>query len=84
MGYNKMTQNFEKAKEIIQTHSFYGNCGIFNSRSFIDNCMTPLYRANGLQIDICYNWAYFEVFGLKHDEWLALVEFYEELCEKNN
>lgn len=79
-----MTKNFEKAKEIIQEHFFDGNCGIFNSRNLVGDCMTTLYREDGLQIDICYGWAYFEVFGLKQDEWLALVKFYEELCEKNN
>lgn len=79
-----MTKNFEKAKEIIQEHFFDGNYGIFNSRNLVGDRMTTLYHEDELQIDICYGWAYFEVFGLKHDEWLALVQFYEELCEKNN
>lgn len=79
-----MTKNFEKAKEVIQEHFSDGNCGIFNSRNLVGDRMTTLYREDELQVDICYGWAYFEVFGLKHDEWLALAQFYEELCEKNN
>lgn len=78
-----MTKNFEKAKEIIQEHFSDGDCGIFNSRNIMGDRMTTLYCEDGLQVDICYYWAYFEVFGLEQDEWLALKRFYKEL-EKNN
>jgi len=74
-----MTKNFEKAKEIIQEHFSDGQYGIFNFRNVVGDRMTTLYCGDGLQIDICYCWEYFEVFGLKQDEWLALVKFYEEL-----
>ena len=35
-----------------------------------------------LCIDICYNWGYFEVFGLSEEEENELENFYESLGRK--
>ena len=42
--------------------------------------MTNIYSGNGLDIDICYGYAYFEVFGLTDDEFAELEEYYGECC----
>ena len=54
----------EKAKEIIKENIEDGNCGIFDSRNWAGDPMDTIYDEDGLTIDICYNYEYFEVFGL--------------------
>ncbi len=36
----------------------------------------PAYSKDGLQIDICYRYRYFEVFGLDDEDFERLTEFY--------
>lgn len=69
--------NLEKAKEIIKEH--YVPCGIFDSRNIIGDPMCTIYQDNGLQIDVCYNYEYFEVFGLTASEFAKLEKYYEKL-----
>ena len=69
----------EKAKEIIKENIDDGRCGIYNTRNLIGDTMTNLfkeYKEDGLIIDICYNYSYFEVFGLTDDEFEELKKYY--------
>lgn len=66
----------EKAKEIITENFDDGRCGIYNTRNLVSDIMTNLYKEDGLTIDICYNYAYFEVFGLNDDEFEKLKKYY--------
>ena len=69
----------EKAKEIIKEYYKEGNCGIYDSRNIVGDWMTNIYNDNGLAIDICYGWSYFEVFGLSDEEFTELCKYYEKL-----
>lgn len=69
----------EKAKKVIKEHYKEGDCGIFDSRNIVGDWMTNIYNDNGLAIDICYHYSYFEVFGLSDDEFNELEKFYNEL-----
>ena len=69
----------EKAKEIIKEYFNEGNCGIYDSRNTTGDWMTSIYNDNGLAIDICYSWEYFEVFGLSDEEFAELCKYYNEL-----
>lgn len=69
----------EKAKEIIRRHFNSADCGIFDTRNLVCDPMTTVYNENGLRIDICYRYAYFEVFGLTEKEFQELELFYTEL-----
>lgn len=69
----------EKAKEIIKENISDADCGIFNCRGWIGDIMTNIYNEDGLCIDICYDCAYFEVFGLSIDEFAQLETYYHEL-----
>ncbi len=72
----------KKAKEIIAENIDDGRCGIFNTRNLIGDIMTNLYKEDGLTIDICYNYLYFEVFGLTDDGFEELKKYYAYLiCE---
>lgn len=68
-----------KAKEIIKENWKEADCGIFDCRNLIGDPMHTLYCEDGLRIDICYKYAYFEVFGLTYEEFEKLSEYYIKL-----
>lgn len=72
----------EIAKKIIKEHYNEANCGIFDCRNLVGDTMTNIYDENGLSIDICYGWAYFEVFGLTNEEFTKLEIYYEKLAKE--
>lgn len=76
--------NLEKAKTIIKENFEAGDCGLFNTRNIAGDNMTTIYKEGGLQIDICYYWSYFEVFGLSASEFYELINYYNHLKEENN
>lgn len=69
----------EIAKKIIFKNYSYAKCGIFNTRNLVGDGMTNIYDDDGLIIDVCYYYEYFEVFGLSDDEFDELENYYEEL-----
>lgn len=71
--------NLEKAKEIIKEHYKDADCGIFNTRNWAGDVVTTIYDKDGLTVDICYNWSYYEVFGLSNDDFAELSKYYYSL-----
>jgi len=71
--------NLEIAKKIIKENYNDGCCGIFNTRNWAGDRMTKLYNDGELEIDICYGYMYFEVFGLTDSEFRQLEDFYDSL-----
>lgn len=69
----------EKAKEIIKEYYNSADCGLFDCRNMVGDPMTNIYDEDGLTIDICYYYSYFEVFGLSDDEFAELENYYNEL-----
>ena len=69
----------EKAKEIIKEHYEQADCGLYDSRNIMGDPMVTIYDENGLTIDICYYYSYFEVFGLSDEEFEELEVFYNSL-----
>lgn len=74
--------NLEIAKKIITENIDSADCGIFNCRNLVGDHMSTIYNENHLMIDICYNWSYFEVFGLTECEFAELEEYYEKLLRE--
>ena len=77
-----MNNKLEIAKKIIKENYKNANCGIFDCRNLVGDSMTTIYDEDGLQIDICYHWSYFEVFGLTDNEFTELESYYEELANE--
>lgn len=71
--------NLEKAKEIIKENYRDAQCGLFNTRNVAGDYMENIYDKAGLIIDICYEYMYFEVFGLSDDEFVELLKYYQSL-----
>lgn len=69
----------EIAKNVIKENYAYAKCGIFDCENIVGDSMTTIYDEDGLKIDICYDYYYFEVFGLTGNEFAELEEYYEEL-----
>lgn len=69
----------EKAKEIIKENFSLSDCGLFNTRNLVGDPMSTIYDEDGLIIDICYYYSYFEVFGLTDEEFEELKKFYAYL-----
>ena len=67
----------EIAKKLITEH--HADAGIFNTENLVGDSMVTLYDSDGLVIKLCYEWAYFEVFGLTNDEFAKLREYYKSL-----
>lgn len=67
------------AKEIIKEHYEEADCGLYDTRNIVGDWMTTIYEDNGLTIDICYNYSYFEVFGLSNKDFEELLTFYASL-----
>lgn len=82
--YRKITiwaidKELEEVKKIIKEYYNKAPMGLFFSRNTANDAMTNIYNKNGIQIDICYNWAYFEVFGLDSFQQLELERYYNYL-----
>lgn len=56
-------------------------CGIYDCRNNAGNDMYIIYQDNEIEIDICYHYEYFEVFGLNTAEFEELEKYYDELVE---
>lgn len=69
----------EKAKEIVKENFENARYGIFDSRNTVGDYISNLYNDGELQIDICYPYRYYEVFGLSCDEFEELEAYYNSL-----
>ncbi len=76
--------NLEKAKEIVKEYYVCARCGIFDSRNEVGDSMTTIYDGEGLTIDICYYYEYFEVFGLSNADFKELERYYNSLVESKD
>lgn len=76
---NCKKRDLEPIKKIIKDNIENGDCGIYNTRSLAGDSMTNLYNENGVQIDICEDYAYFEIFGLTDEEFEEIENFYESI-----
>lgn len=78
-----MTDKLNIAKEIIKNNIDDAKCGIFDCNGTDDAPVFTLYEENGLRIDVCYYYSYFEVFGLTDKEFDELEKYYERLRKKS-
>lgn len=65
-----MSEKLDKAIEFIKSKGIYVIGGIYGCRNTVGDEMTNIYHdaEGGVDIDICYNYDYLEVFGLNDEE----------------
>ena len=74
-----METKLEKAKDIIEKYWQVARFGIFNTRNIVGDEMKIIFEEEGLTILICYEFGYFEVFGLSDEEFDRLEKYYERI-----
>lgn len=77
-----MTKAVEKVKAVIADNIEDALYGIFDCRNIVGDPMETIYDENGVRIELCRNWGYFEVFGLTDEEFAEVESFYEDLVSK--
>ncbi len=77
-----MTKAVERVKEVIKNNIEDAMYGIFDCRNSVGDPMETIYDENGVGVDICRNWKYFEVFGLTNKEFAEVEYFYKDLISK--
>ncbi len=71
--------NMKRIKEVIKEYYNNACCGIYDCRNIVGDPMDTIYNDGNVQIDICYSWMYFEVFGLTDEEFEELAKYYHTL-----
>lgn len=71
--------NLEKVKEIIKDNISMAQAGMFCTRNTMGDHMINIYDNKGIYVDVCYDYGYFEVFGLSDIEFSELHKYYKSL-----
>ena len=72
-------ERLDFVKKVIETHIDNAPSGIFFTRNFVGDRMTQLDKRFGIEIEICYEYEYFEIFGLTDHEQRIIELFYDRL-----
>ena len=73
-----MTNIVDEVKRVIEENIQDAPCGIFDCRNLVGDTMDNLFMQDGVSVDICYGYMYFEIFGLCDEDFQKLKEFYME------
>lgn len=69
----------DKVKDVIRDRYMDAMCGLFFTPNWVGDHMSTIWEGDGVTIDICYDYEYFEVFGLTEEEQNELLAFYNSL-----
>ena len=75
------TKRIDKVKNVIRNRYSDAMFGLFFTRNLAGDHMLTIWEEDGVTIDICYEYEYFEVFGLTEEEENELLAFYSSLME---
>lgn len=78
----KRAKELEKVKKIIEDNFSYGSCGIFDTRNIANDPMINLFKGKYFELDICFEYQYFEVFGTNLEETIEIYEFYNCIADE--
>lgn len=78
---SEVENRLEFVKKIIEEHIDDALCGIYFTRNYAGDRMVLLDKQFGIEIEICYEYEYFEIFGLTDSEQDAIESFYDELSK---
>ena len=73
-----------KVKEVIAQYIEDADCGCYFTRNICGDRMSELFEDldNKIEVDICYGYNYFEIFGLTEEEEKEITEFYQKEKEE--
>lgn len=70
-------EEYIKVCKLIKYNIRDAKYGIFNTRNIIGDPMCTLFKGKYIQLDICYYYGYYEVFGLSDEEYDNIRYFYK-------
>lgn len=71
----------KEIKKIIKANITDAMLGIFFNRNSVGDVTSTIYKNGEVQVDICHEWDYFEVFGLTEEEQEEIDNYYQKLIE---
>ena len=69
-------EDYKRVCELIKYNIRAGDCGIFNNRNIVGDDLVNLFKGKYIELDICHDYAYFEVLGLSLEEFNNIKKFY--------
>ncbi len=79
---NQREEEFIEIRNLIKENYKDADCGLFNTRNFVNDNMSTIFTGKYFTLDICYYWSYFEVFGTTEQEFDELKKIYKNLQKK--
>lgn len=70
-----MEGRLKKVIEVLK--KYFQDGGLFYTRNIIGDKMTTIATIDGVTIDVCYSYGYFEIFGLTSEEQNELDMWYK-------
>lgn len=67
----KQTERVEKLVKWVKENGYEGT-QTFDCKSSIGDSMVTVYEEDGITVDYCAGWEYFEIFGLSEEEYESL------------
>lgn len=61
----------EKIRQFLIKNG-YSKMQTFNTRNIVGDLMRNIYDCDGISVDICDDWQYLEIFGLRDEEYESL------------
>ena len=74
-------RKLNKIKKVIKENYNIADCGLFFTRNLVNDYMTTIYKEDGVTVDICTDWSYFEIFGLNEEEKEEIMKYYYVLLK---
>ena len=69
------TYNIQDVKDFLQSKKDeLEGYQAFDSRNIVGDTMEPFYNKDGVQIDICREWGYIEIFGLTWEAFISICD----------
>ena len=70
-------KELQHIKKLIKEYYSDGDCGLYNTRNILGDQMANVFNGKYFELDLCYHYSYFEIFGTTKDEFEELEKFYE-------
>ena len=75
-------RDLTEVKKVIKDNFEGGRFGIYDTRNIAGDILEIIYEKDGVRIEICPYYEYFEVFGLTCEEFEKVKEYYNHLREE--
>lgn len=69
-------ETLENIKNVIEANYCDAECGIFSTPNWFNDETTTIYEDENATVDICYDYSYFEIFGLSKEEFAEIQDYY--------